>query len=326
MTSAEISSNVINSVIDHSTRNDECEMCRSVIYLNPLMKLLLSNCGHYFCETCIKRHEVAGKPIVCPICKTSLSKERFTLKDDGEAEFEKEINIRRTIMKDFNKILSDFSSLKDYNDYLEEIEDIIYNLAHDIDIEETKDRIRRYVRDNRESIISNRARQAQREHEQQQNQEMFLMTKSGTSIDPNVSSSSGSPLDRNPIIPHNFGIVGQSSSVISSTQFSPQQMLPFSPIATVSQQNPTFFLASQSSHPLSYSYKPHQQAPSTPAIASLASSSTKQLPVQTTKTIVTDHLKSFPKNGKSSTYGTGWTEQYVIKRSIEEAFCGFTIN
>ena len=37
---------------------------------------------------------------------------------------EKEVTVRRRIAKEFNKRREDFSDLREYNDYLEEVEDI----------------------------------------------------------------------------------------------------------------------------------------------------------------------------------------------------------
>jgi len=71
---------------------------------------------------------------------------------------EKEVDIRRRILRDYNKREEDFASLAEYNDYLEEIEDIVYNLCNNIDIIETNKRIEAYKRDNREVIQRNKTR------------------------------------------------------------------------------------------------------------------------------------------------------------------------
>jgi len=48
----------------------------------------------------------------------------------------------------FNKRQEDFPDLRTYNDYLEEVEDITFNLINDIDVPETEARIARYKREN----------------------------------------------------------------------------------------------------------------------------------------------------------------------------------
>lgn len=82
---------------------------------------------------------------------------------------EKELDIRRRILRDYNKkvrtatkpeVLSyvflmqeeDFDSLETYNTYLEEIEEIIFNLTHNIEILETNKRIEAYKKEHREQI------------------------------------------------------------------------------------------------------------------------------------------------------------------------------
>lgn len=71
---------------------------------------------------------------------------------------EKEIDIRKRVLKDFNKKEDDFPTLREYNDYLEEIETIIYNLTNNIDIVTTNKRIEQYKKDNKELIMKNKVK------------------------------------------------------------------------------------------------------------------------------------------------------------------------
>ena len=61
-----------------------------------------------------------------------------------------------SLCRDFNKQAEDFGSLKDYNDYLEMVEDVIYNLSNNIDIIETNKTIQTYKEANKEQILKNR--------------------------------------------------------------------------------------------------------------------------------------------------------------------------
>ncbi|KAG6869076.1 hypothetical protein C0993_003396 [Termitomyces sp. T159_Od127] len=61
---------------------------------------------------------------------------------------EKEVAVRRRIAKEFNKRREDFPDLRTYNDYLEEVEDITFNLINDIDITKTEARIQAYREEN----------------------------------------------------------------------------------------------------------------------------------------------------------------------------------
>ena len=71
---------------------------------------------------------------------------------------DKEVDIRRRILKDFNKQEEDFESLREYNDYLEMVEDIIFNLTNNLEILETNKKIQQYKDDNKDNIMKNRSR------------------------------------------------------------------------------------------------------------------------------------------------------------------------
>ncbi|KAL0013476.1 hypothetical protein SO802_000545 [Lithocarpus litseifolius] len=73
----------------------------------------------------------------------------------------KEISIRRRIASIFNKREEDFSSLKEYNDYLEEVEDMTFNLIEGIDVPAIEAKIAEYEKENHDQIMINRARKAE---------------------------------------------------------------------------------------------------------------------------------------------------------------------
>lgn len=74
------------------------------------------------------------------------------------AAVDKEVDIRKQIVKIFNKQESDFGSLREYNDYLEEIELIIENLLTGTNVDATKAKIARYKSDNESLIKKNQTR------------------------------------------------------------------------------------------------------------------------------------------------------------------------
>lgn len=97
---------------------------------------------------------------------------------------EKELDIRKRILRDFNRKVSgtlavetflqnshfisqeeDFPTLEAYNTFLEDIEDIIYNLCNNIEILETNKRIEQYKKDNRDQIMKNKQRMGKEEIE-----------------------------------------------------------------------------------------------------------------------------------------------------------------
>lgn len=78
---------------------------------------------------------------------------------------EKEVDIRKRILRDFNKKEEDFSTLREYNDYLEEIETLVFNLSNNIEIIETNKKIEQYKKDNKEQIMKNKTKLGRNENE-----------------------------------------------------------------------------------------------------------------------------------------------------------------
>ncbi|KAF8842558.1 CDK-activating kinase assembly factor [Paxillus ammoniavirescens] len=151
--------------------DDQCPVCKSDRYLNPKLRLLVSSCYHKMCESCIDRLFTLG-PAPCPICQKVLRKLAFTPQTFEDLTVEKEVAVRRRIAKEFNKRRDDFLDLRSYNDYLEEVEDITFNLINEIDVPETEAKIEKYRRENAPLIELNLRReeqsaQALREQEEQ---------------------------------------------------------------------------------------------------------------------------------------------------------------
>lgn len=130
----------------------------------------------------------------CPECNVPLRRNNFRVQMFEDPMVEKEVDIRRRILRDYNKRVSsickfiifplhfiikvrltsdqlielqeeDFNTVEEYDDYLEEIEKIIYNLCNNIDIINTNKRIEQYKRENREIIMKNKSRMGRDEYE-----------------------------------------------------------------------------------------------------------------------------------------------------------------
>ncbi|KAK0210338.1 CDK-activating kinase assembly factor MAT1-domain-containing protein [Desarmillaria ectypa] len=143
---------------EYFSMDDQCPVCKSDRYLNPKLRLLVSSCYHKMCESCIDRLFTLG-PAPCPICNTVLRKLAFTPQTFEDLGVEKEVAIRRRIAKEFNKRREDFDDLRSYNDYLEEVEDIAFNLINNIDVPETERRIAAYKAANAALITLNLQRE-----------------------------------------------------------------------------------------------------------------------------------------------------------------------
>ncbi|PAN25569.1 hypothetical protein PAHAL_4G311000 [Panicum hallii] len=79
----------------------------------------------------------------------------------GGNAWAKEMTIRRRVASIFNKTQEHFPTLKDYNDYLEEVEDMTFNLIEGIDVEAIEAKIARYQKENAEQIFLSRAKRAE---------------------------------------------------------------------------------------------------------------------------------------------------------------------
>lgn len=73
----------------------------------------------------------------------------------------REMAIRKRIASIFNKREEDFPSLKEYNDYLEEVEDMTFDLIEGINVPAIEAKIAQYQEENAEQIMINRARKAE---------------------------------------------------------------------------------------------------------------------------------------------------------------------
>jgi CDK-activating kinase assembly factor MAT1 len=81
---------------------------------------------------------------------------------------EREVDIRKKVLQDYNQLEGDFPSLQAYNDYLEEVETIVYNLCNGVDVEVTREKMEQYRRDHQTFIMKNREKRRQLERLTQQ--------------------------------------------------------------------------------------------------------------------------------------------------------------
>lgn len=97
-----------------------------------------------------------------------LRRGNFRVQLFEDSNVDKEVQIRKRILKDFNKKEDDFGSLNDYNDYLELIEELVFNLSNNIDIVNTNKRIEQYKKENRDTILKNKTKLSKDELEIEQ--------------------------------------------------------------------------------------------------------------------------------------------------------------
>ncbi|CAL9730991.1 RNA polymerase II transcription factor B subunit 3 [Monosporozyma unispora] len=140
---------------------DMCPICKTDRYLSPDLKFLVNpECYHKICESCVDRIFSLG-PAQCPYkgCDKILRKNKFKTQIFDDVNVEKEVDIRKRVFNVFNKTIDDFNGdSKAFNRYLEDIEDMVYNLDHGIDVQKTEEKLRTYEELNKQLIQSNMER------------------------------------------------------------------------------------------------------------------------------------------------------------------------
>lgn len=110
-------------IVSYTSPDDKCPSCKTDRFLNPRLKLLVSPCYHKLCTSCIDRIWSLG-PAPCPTCGTVCRKNQFGPQTFQDLGVEREVDVRKRIQRSYNKQQGDFGSLQEYNNYLEEIEQI----------------------------------------------------------------------------------------------------------------------------------------------------------------------------------------------------------
>ncbi|WRT69273.1 CDK-activating kinase assembly factor MAT1 [Kwoniella shivajii] len=148
-----------NRVAEYRTEQDSCPICHTDRQFNPNLRLLVSPCYHKMCESCIDRLFTLG-PEPCPKCGRILRKINFAHQTFEDLKVEKEVAVRRRMVQVFNKRRDDFGSDREYDNYLEEVEDLTFNLLNDIDVERTEARITEFEKSNASLIATNQKKSA----------------------------------------------------------------------------------------------------------------------------------------------------------------------
>lgn len=118
-------------------------------------------CGHQFCGNCIDREMARKREFPCPICDTPVKRVTLTQRTLDAVQCEKDTSWRRRLLAVYNKTESDFESLQSYNDYLEQIENMIYSIVNEeADAEICKARIKEYEAQHRSEIVIRQAHRA----------------------------------------------------------------------------------------------------------------------------------------------------------------------
>ncbi|KAK0525951.1 TFIIH/NER complex subunit [Tilletia horrida] len=141
-------------ISEYWSPDDKCPQCKTDRLIAPKLRLLVSPCYHKMCESCVDRIFSLGSA-PCPQCGTTCRKNQFGVQTFSDLGVEREVDVRRRVARIYNKQEKDFPTLQAYNDYLEEVEEITFNLIHRIDLERTEARIAMHEHANRSLINRN---------------------------------------------------------------------------------------------------------------------------------------------------------------------------
>ncbi|KAI1818205.1 CDK-activating kinase assembly factor MAT1-domain-containing protein [Poronia punctata] len=155
--------------------SDFCPVCKRVRYLNTDMQFLINpECYHPMCSNCVENIFKSG-PAQCPYasCTKTLRQRGFRSAFFGDLAVEREVDIRRRVAAAYNNVEDDFETLRDYNNYLQDVEDLNFALISGTDQEraaaeqkllrreqEFRDEIERNKRRGREAEVYRQKRQA----------------------------------------------------------------------------------------------------------------------------------------------------------------------
>ena len=123
------------------------------------MRFLVNpECYHKMCESCVDRIFSHG-PAPCPVagCARTLRKARFRRQTFEDLHIEREVDVRRRVAGVFNRREEEFESLRHWNNYLEEVENLTWNLLQGVDVKETEQKLDAYRRQHEERIRQNAA-------------------------------------------------------------------------------------------------------------------------------------------------------------------------
>ncbi|KAI0006283.1 CDK-activating kinase assembly factor MAT1-domain-containing protein [Xylariaceae sp. FL0662B] len=145
---------------DSTIPSDICPVCKRVRYFNADMEFLINpECYHAMCSNCVENIFGPG-PAQCPYaaCTKTLRKNRFRPAFFGDLDVEREVDIRRRVNAVFNMVEDDFKTLGDYNNFLQTVEDLTFDLLNGGEAERKKaeDELKMYEQKHREDIERNK--------------------------------------------------------------------------------------------------------------------------------------------------------------------------
>ncbi|KAF3013540.1 hypothetical protein G7054_g13561 [Neopestalotiopsis clavispora] len=117
--------------------DDICPVCKRNRYLNTTMTFKINpECYHPMCSQCVETIFKSG-PAQCPYasCNKTLRLKGFREAMFADLTIQREVDIRKRVAAVFNNTQDDFETLRDYNNYLQDVEELTFSLVYGEDEE-----------------------------------------------------------------------------------------------------------------------------------------------------------------------------------------------
>lgn len=135
----------------------ECKKCKSNEYTNKQLCMMINECGHPLCKNCVDNIYALNSGN-CHVCQRLLRKNGFREQKYDDPIIDKETFLRRKLRKTYNLQQDDFATLKEFGDYQERFETLVYNLVFETNVNETNAEIQAFEEEFKEKIDRNKRR------------------------------------------------------------------------------------------------------------------------------------------------------------------------
>ncbi|KAL0242470.1 hypothetical protein GEMRC1_005033 [Eukaryota sp. GEM-RC1] len=143
-----------------TTELEECPICNHTLLSKPSIVFQIASCKHRFCSSCVDNTFEGRNICPCPLCRRILRRSDFKT-EDFDANVAIELSYRKSLSKTFCFHLHDFDSESEYLEYLDLLEELVYNLSNQIDLEKTKSRIEEFRNSRRVSLAEAKSKQSE---------------------------------------------------------------------------------------------------------------------------------------------------------------------
>ncbi|ETO30466.1 hypothetical protein RFI_06651 [Reticulomyxa filosa] len=110
---------------------EECPHCNTSKLIKPDLVFLFSECcGYVLCEQCLNGAFKSNPFMHCGNCNNKISKKSFKSESLSLQKFKTQSDARRRVNGMLNLRSTDFASQKEWDDFLERVEDLVYGLTY----------------------------------------------------------------------------------------------------------------------------------------------------------------------------------------------------